>query len=141
MKDFFGWFLVVTGRYNQFSEASKTLRGIYGLGIILMLYYMGFFLNSLIVLYEFGVLDILKKSFSTQFISQIGGGIFVGSGVLSIVLLKLTYNEEVINYYIEKYRPIDEIEDKRQRRLSHLFVIGGLATLASPVFINWLLNN
>jgi len=137
MKDFFGWFLVVTRRSSHFPEASRTERGIYGVSMIMMLYTLGILLSTVVVLSQFRMLEFIRQF---NGFGQFGGGIVVGSGVLSIILLKYTYKQDVIEYYIEKYKPADDIEDKKQRKLAFLFVLGGFLALGSPFILSWLLS-
>jgi len=140
MKNLFGFILVVTRRFSQYQDAPQTQRTINAISMILMLYIIGMLLNIAMLLSHYDLLNVLRGSLTHKEFGEAGGIVFVILSMFALFLLKYTYTEELINYYVDKYKPANDAEDSKQKKMVLIFILGGFVSLGSSVFFDMLLN-
>jgi hypothetical protein len=138
LKDFFGWFLVVTRRFSRYSETAKIERGIYGLSMLVISFTAGLLLNIMVIFSNVFGHELLKET--SLPIGELGVAITLSAGLLTIILAKITYKEKVIEFYIQKYNPRNPEDDKRQKFIALLLILVACFFPMSFGFLDWILK-
>ncbi|CAH9068521.1 hypothetical protein PSECIP111951_04180 [Pseudoalteromonas holothuriae] len=124
MKDTFGWLISVCRRWALGSSYNnKTSRAKLGLSLICALYMLGAAINLILFIEPMILKSIPKELLSILLI------ILICSPAL--VLFKL-YPPEVVDAYVEKYKPKCFYDDIKQQLLALLFCLGGWLALFGP---------
>lgn len=130
IKEIFGWLIAVCRRWAiGSSHRNKTSRAIYGLSIICWLYMLGLAFHGLaLVEPEFDLPSWMDSD------SALATAVIL-LFVIPLTILKKVFKDNIVDAYIEKYKPKDLSHNTKQQLFAFLFCLVGWLMLFGPFLI------